>query len=174
MKRTTAVLLGIAVTGFGAASFASTYVVPSQFGPQGESIMLEDARLNADRMFDKIDVDGDGQLSIDEYASQAVVNASLSRFNGIIAVDGRETYHIALPAEATGRLSSHEQTTIDAVARNEFYQFAGTDSAMDRREWITAQLTDFAEVDFNEDGVLRGPELEVYSMNIARYQTIVS
>ena len=174
MKHTTAVLLGIAVTGFGAASFASTYVVPSQFGQPSEEIVLEDARLNADQMFDKIDINGDGAISIDEYASQAVVSASLSRFNGVVAIDGRKTYHIVLPAEATGRLANFEQTTIDAVARNEFHDHAGSDSVMDRREWITAQLNDFAEVDFDEDGVLRGPELEVYTLNIARYQTSVS
>ncbi|NHK27431.1 hypothetical protein FF098_005890 [Parvularcula flava] len=174
MKRTTAVLLGIAATGFGAASFASTYVVPSQFGAESTEIVLEDARLNADNMFDKIDVNGDGLISIDEYASQAVVNASLSRFNGVVAIDGRQTFHITLPNEATGRLASYEQTTIDAIARNEFYAFAGSDSAMDRREWIAAKLNDFAEVDFNEDGRLSGPELEVYTLNIARFQTSVS
>lgn len=174
MKRTTGVLIATALTAFGAASFASTAALSEAFGPTKQAVALEDARLHADQLFEKIDIDRDGALSIDEYASQAVVVASLARFNGVIAIDGRETYNVELPEELNGRIGAVEQTAIDAVARNEFYKISGDDTILTKQEWMTAKMGEFAQVDFNDDGALKGSELEVFAMNIARYKITMS
>ncbi len=174
MKRTTVVMIATALTGFGAVSFASSLATSDAFGPSLTSVALEDTRLDADQLFSKIDMNKDGALSIDEYASQAVVRASLARFNKAVVIDGRATFHVQVPDEATNQIAAAEQTAIDAVARNEFYRISGNDASLDKSEWIQSRLTEFADADFDEDGQLRGAELELYALTIARYQLTMS
>lgn len=174
MKRMTGIVIAGTLMATASAVYAGTLSLPQAFGPAEIELVLDDARLDADRLFDRIDMNRDGALSIDEYASQAVVRASLSRFNGAVVFDGAETFHVILPEEATKPVRVVEQTAIDAVARNEFYQIAGEDEALSRQEWISSRLNSFAQADFDEDGTLEGNELAVYAMSIARYNITFS
>ena len=172
MKRFSAALIAASLASLSAASFASSAALIDAFGPRGETLLAQDADSHAAQLFDQVDRDGDNHLSVDEYASQAVVLASLSRFNGKVAIEDRqgETFHIALPEQARAQMSGMEQTAIDAIARNEFYKISGGDGQLSRAEWLAARGRAFAQADFDHDGRLQRQELALFAMDIARYR----
>ncbi|MGV6801778.1 MAG: hypothetical protein ACWA5L_07645 [bacterium] len=174
MKRFIGALIAGGFAASATIAFAQSVVLPEAFGETKDQIILDDARLNAERLFTLIDTDHDGFISEGEYASQAVVRASLSRFNGAVIIEGHATFNISLPSEVKMPIRTVEQTAIDAVARNEFMHLAGEDKALSRHEWIASRLVEFASVDFDENGILTGKELDVYAMNVARYQISLS
>ncbi|WP_306250179.1 hypothetical protein [Parvularcula sp. IMCC14364] len=174
MKRTTAVIIATALTGFCAVSFAQSVVMSDAFGPATTTLTVEDTRLDADQLFTKVDTDRDGVISVDEYAAQTVVRANLARFNQAVVIDGEQTFHVKVAQEATTALSPSQQTAIDAVARTEFYRISGEDIVLDKNEWIQSRLSQFAAADRDNDGLLRNSELDLYAMRIAQHQISLS
>ncbi len=174
MKGTLAILIGVAISGFAAAGSAKNFSQLEAFGPVQAKLELADLQQDAAELFNNVDSDQSGHISVDEYAAQTVVRASLARFTGAVVIDGKETFHLTVPAEAMKQLSHVEQTAIDAIARNEFYQLSGSDARIDRGEWMQLTAQGFADADFNNDGRLLGQELHYFAMRIARHQTVLS
>ncbi len=174
MKRSGTSFLVSAFVGLSAVCVAATAPVLEAFGPTFSQLDIEDTRQDADQLFDRIDANDDGFLSIDEYASQAVVRASLARFNGAVVVEGAQIFNIGIPEGKSRELSRTEQTAIDALARYEFYQVSGDDRILDRSEWIATRLDRFADADFDNNGKLRGAELDFYALRIAKHRTTMS
>lgn len=173
MKRTATILTVAAAATFGAATLAEPTeqrAVPDAFGSPASALYVDDVWVDAERVFDKVDVNRDGVIDVDEYAAQAVVYAGLARFNGLVAVDGRQTVHVGLPAADRTELGMAERTAIDAVARNDYYALVAERGAITPRNWVTLQIERFADADRNEDGQLTGRELTAYAMQVARYQ----
>ena len=173
MKRI-ATLLTVAAAGtIGAATLAgpaAERAVPTAFGAPAAALYVDDVWVDAERVFDKVDVNRDGVIDVDEYAAQAVVYAGLARFNGLVAVDGRKTVHVGLPQATEAELALGERTAIDAVARNDYYAITAERGPLTPRNWVTLRIEGFAEADRNEDGQLTGPELTRYAMRVARYE----
>ena len=173
MKRTATILTVAAAGTFGAVTLAEPLAertVPDAFGQPAEALYVDDVWVDAERVFEKVDVNRDGLIDVDEYAAQAVVYAGLARLNGLVAVDGRETVHVGLPYDTRGELGIAERTAIDAVARNDYYALTTERGAMTPRNWITLQIERFAEADRNEDGQLTGQELTRFAMKVARHE----
>lgn len=172
MKRFTAVTLLSATAALagavGIAKPAAERVVPAAFGSAAETLRIDDVWVDAERVFEKVDVDRNGEISVDEYAAQAVVFAGLARFNGLIAIDGRETVHILVPDDVRGELGLAERTAIDAVARGEYYELTEARGALTPRAWVALSVERFAEADRNEDGQLQGRELSDFAMGVAQ------
>ena len=166
-------LVALAVIGTVAAGGAAGVAAPGDqqamttAGP-AEALRLDDVWVDAERVFYKVDVNADGVIDVDEYAAQAVVYASLARFNGLVAVDGRETVHVALPNGTQRELGLAEQTAIDAVARRDYYEMTAETGPLTARDWVALRLGAFSAADRNEDGQLTGRELRTYALGFAR------
>ncbi len=174
MKGTLAILIGVAISGFAAAGSAKNFSQLEAFGPAQARLELEDLQQDASTLFDTVDIDQSGSISVDEYAAQTVVRASLARFTGAVVIDGIETFHVPVPPEAMTQLSHVEQTAIDAIARNEFYRLSGHDGQINLAEWLELSESGFSDADFNVDGQLSGRELHYFALRIARHQTVMS
>ena len=173
MKRIATVMTVVAAGTVGAVTLAEpvgSLQVPDAFGTPAEALFVDDVWVDAERVFEKVDVNRDGVIDVDEYAAQAVVYAGLARLNGLVAVDGRDTVHVGLPHDGREELGLAERTAIDAVARNDYYAVTAERGAMTPRTWVTLQIERFAEADRNEDGQLTGRELTRYAMQVARYE----
>ena len=173
MKRLATILTVAAAGTFGAVTLAEPTTergVADAFGSPAEALYVDDVWVDAERVFDKVDVNRDGLIDVDEYAAQAVVYAGLARFNGLIAVDGRQTVHVGLPRTDRSDLGLGERTAIDAVARNDYYALTAERGPITPRNWVTLQIERFADADRNEDGQLTGRELTAYAMRVARYE----
>ena len=176
MKRLATVLTVAAAGTFGAVTLAeptTDRTIPDAFGSPAEALYVDDVWVDAERVFDKVDVNRDGVIDVDEYAAQAVVYAGLARFNGVVAVDGRQTVHVGLPVSARSEQSElgvAERTAIDAVARGDYYALTAERGPITPRNWVTLQIERFADADRNEDGQLTGRELTAYAMQVARYE----
>ena len=173
MKRIAAILTVAGAGTFGAVTLAEPTTdrsIADAFGSPAEALYVDDVWVDAERVFDKVDVNRDGVIDVDEYAAQAVVYAGLARLNGLIAVDGRQTVHVGLPHGDRNDLGTAERTAIDAVARNDFYALTAERGPITPRNWVTLQIERFADADRNEDGQLTGRELTAYAMQVARYE----
>ena len=164
-----AAIAGAALLGaVGVADTAPRAPVAPAFGELAETLAIDDVWVDAERVFAKVDVDRNGEIDVDEYAAQAVVFAGLVRFNGVVAVDGRQTLHIGLPTTAEASLGAAERTAIDAVARADYYAVTA-DGPITSRRWVELRMAAFDAADRNEDGVLTGRELSRFAMALARY-----
>ena len=172
--KTLATILTVAAAGtLGAATLAEPAPerrIADAFGSPAEALFVDDVWVDAERVFEKVDVNRDGLIDVDEYAAQAVVYAGLARFNGLVAVDGRQTVHVGLPRDERSELGIAERTAIDAVARGDYYALTAERGPLTPRNWVTMQIERFADADRNEDGQLTGRELTRYAMQVARYE----
>jgi hypothetical protein len=134
------------------------------------ALRVDDVWLDAERTFAKVDVDMSGLVEIDEYAAQAVVYATLARFEGAVPVDGVEAMRVDLPGPRGEGIGAAEQAAIDAIARGDFYAVAPDGQGLSLGDWVALRLQTFGEADHDEDGVLTGRELRSYASAIACYE----
>ena len=172
--KTLATILTVTAAGtFGAVTLAEPTAerrIADAFGAPADALFVDDVWVDAERVFEKVDVNRDGVIDVDEFAAQAVVYAGLARFNGLVAVDGRQTVHVGLPHDGRSELGVAERTAIDAVARGDYYALTAERGPLTPRNWVTLQIERFADADRNEDGQLTGRELTRYAMQVARYE----
>lgn len=128
---------------------------------------------HSETLFERADMDNSGALDVDEYSALMVVQTELSRLNGFIALQMDShvtTIPISNPDGKVG-LSHGDRTRIDAVARAHFYSAAGLDNQLSWDEYAMTAINVFASVDRNQDGVLRGRELNAFADQAAFVMT---
>lgn len=158
----------LAAAGVALASFAGYAPQPGYDGALEQLTRTEAASYSSHR-FDIADRDGDGALSVDEFAALSIVTAELAGLNGFVSVAtgaGARTIPVAAPR---GSLSPAEHARIDSVARHTFYAFA-EDSRLDKSEFMRMQAMLFAAADRNRDGSLRKTELNAFADQMAQIQ----
>lgn len=170
MTKNTTAFAAIALAMTGAAAVASPLVstLNDAFGSHAASVSTDDILVNADRAFVRADMDENGTLNIDEFAAQAVIDAQLARFNGLVAIDTAETVHINLPMNSPQPLTSGERARIDTVARSQFHVFTTEGEEMNADEYARFQMARFAVADGNQDQKLSGDELVMFAMDMAQ------
>lgn len=127
----------------------------------------QDVAQDAQHSFEEVDTDRNGVIDIDEYAAQAYVQAELARLNRYVTVESNEAMRIALPSYAPESVTLQERSRISAIARRQYYEFAGADAEIDPGEWAMASQAAFSKADRNDDGRLRRDELTIYANDIA-------
>lgn len=158
----TALLIGAATT---ASPMKSMF--NEAFGETASTVSTSDIENDAAALFAKVDIDGSGTLDADEFAGQAVVIAELARFNRTVTVEGETDMQIRLPEATPERVSLTERSSIDAVARRAFHQFA-EDGEMDAAAFTAYRLSVMAKADTNRDGELKRHELDLFASAQAR------
>lgn len=166
----------IAMNGLTAAIAALGVATASFVGANGDAYgdgrmsRLSDAEaaIHAQMMFARADRDGDGALSVNEYAALSVVTAELANLNGFLAIEQADKVAaIALPPRPQAALGDAEQTRIDAVARSTFYEFSGIDGKLQQGEYLEMQRAIFLSSDLNANGSLANSELSIYAQRQA-------
>ena len=173
MKSIVALLIGMAAMGFGIAN-VTRFAPEEAFGNKAVALQKVDVEKDAAVLFAKVDLNQDGRIDVDEYAAQKLVRASLARFTGVVVVDGQEVQHINVPAKVVGKMAPHEQTTIDAIARSEFYQVSGDNAYLEKAEWLALSQLNFSEADFDRNNRLQGRELDFYALKVAQSRNVLS
>ena len=153
----------------GAATTASPMkgMFNDAFGVKASVVTVADVEADAASVFAKVDVDNSGTLNIDEFAGQAVVLAELARFNRTVAIDGQTEKQIALPDMISETVSLTERSSMDAVARRAFHQFA-EGGEMTVEGFTAYRMGQMDKADTNNDGQLKRHELELYASAVAR------
>ncbi|MEM1379431.1 MAG: hypothetical protein AAGH41_02280 [Pseudomonadota bacterium] len=164
------VAIGIKSFAFAAIASVSGAVagdLPSPSETAAPNLPLTEAMIDAARSFGKFDVNRDGMIDADEYASQRVVVAHLSRFRRSISIDGQTALDFDLPEDVPMRLGASEKAAIEAVARRDFQVRAFGSAGLETSAWQESQLERFYLADEDGDGVLQGPELVTYVRGVA-------
>jgi formylmethanofuran dehydrogenase subunit E-like metal-binding protein len=162
----------LAFSGFAAAIAASVGLVNSAsvepvpaYGAPIDRLDATIAASQAERVFNRADLDNDGSLSQDEYTVLAVVSAELARLNGFVAIDISDGVRtVAVSTGGKQSLSSTERARINERATREFRVVAGDDERLASDEYITAQLEQFLSNDLDRNGVLTGSELATFAL----------
>lgn len=141
------------------------------FGAVAGEVPMTEAMIDAARAFTKVDVNRDGLVDIDEYASQYVVYAQLARFNRQIPVDGHHTSAIPVPDDIPPTMTASERAGLDAIARRDFHMKVGSNPGLDAAAWQDAKLERFYIADADADGSLAGDELVAYARDVAGVMT---
>lgn len=173
MLRTVAIVAVAALAGAVGVAETSADTAPESlaapaYGALTDALVIDDVWAHADRAFAAADLDGDGVLSVDEYAGHAVSRAALVRFEGVVAIDGRERVHVGLAQGGEAVTSRSERAAIDAVARAGYYD-AIAGGPLTRARWVASQVETFGDADWDADGRLAGRELDAYAGTIAFY-----
>lgn len=132
---------------------------------------LEGAAIfsNAEKVFERADLNNDGYLGDEEYSILAVVTAELARLNGFIVVDAQEgvlTVRTLLSDKAD--LSHRDKEAIRDRAVREHARIAGDDQRVTRDEFVDAALERFIASDTDRNGRLTGEELTVFAASQAK------
>lgn len=153
----------------GAATTASPMkgVMNDAFGEPADALTASDIVADADASFAKADLNSSGTLDVDEFAARAVVVAELSRFNGTVSIEGDANKQIVLPDGVSESVSLTERSSIDAVARRTFHQFA-TEGQMSVDQFTEYRLNAMSKVDRNKDEKLTRFELQRFALNVAQ------
>ncbi len=154
---------GALAAGVGLQDDADAYTVSAA------SVGKNGAEHNAAYLFQRADINDDGALDADEYASLAIVTAELSRLNGFVAVEtegGLVT--AALPADYDAGLSRTARAEISALSRQEFYRAVGDDDLLDAAEFLDLENARFERADRNGDQKLTRNELVAFAADTAR------
>jgi hypothetical protein len=153
----------LAIAAFGAGS--------SPIGAgAGESASLaaSDLEIHASLLFARADLDRSHTLDADEYAALSLVTAELARLNGRVPLlRMNDTRNIPVPSHTPASFKWSERTSIEAMARREFYAAAGDDAAMSASEFVADENARFAEADRNGDGRLARNELLAFGAALA-------
>ena len=156
--------------GVGGALAAGAGLVDREaYGAQAAVLEKAAIEANATATFERADMNGDGALDIDEYASLSIVTAELSLLNGFFAIDteaGAQT--IDLPVAAPQAMSRLDRAQLDAIARREFYRIAGADSELSSDEFTAVKAQAFDAADRNANGELARAELAAYALGEAK------
>lgn len=137
------------------------------FGEKATEITKEDMTTDAKALFARVDVDGSGDLDVDEFAGHQVILAQLARLNRTVTVEGGVEKQIPLPDGVAMRLSETERGAIDAVARRTFHDYADK-GRMSADAFAAYRLETMARIDRNRDGVLKKGELERFAALVAK------
>lgn len=160
----------VALFAIGAALAAGAKPSPYAYGDALSTLSKNEARIHAETVFARADLDRNGVLDADEYASLAIVTAELARLNGFYAIEtgGDAANVVPLPVSAPSALSFGERARVEAVARAEFYALAGADGALTLDGYVAALSERFAEADRNRNGALAREELAAFAAREAR------
>lgn len=137
------------------------------FGEQATEITKQDMAADANSLFAKVDVDGSGDLDVDEFASHTVILAELARLNRAVTVEGHKDVQIDVPDSVAERMSNTERGSIDAVARRTFHSFSAGD-VMTLEGFTNYRMSTMAKADTNRDGTLRNRELQYFASVVAK------
>jgi len=137
---------------------------------QAGTLRLQDAWNSAEALFERIDLNKDRRIDVDEFAAQTVVLADMVRSAGALRIAERDDLRIDLPEAGAAPLTPAERISLDAIARDAFYAAAEGEGSLTPESWIALKLRDFASADFDADGELKGRELPAYALRIARYE----
>ncbi|MCA8889226.1 MAG: hypothetical protein KDA46_10380 [Parvularculaceae bacterium] len=157
-------VLAVAIAAGAALASGSGYEPQSAYGPAVNVLEAEAAARHASAVFDRADLNADGELDAREYEALSIVTAELARLNGFVSVDfDGVAAPVALPITAPKAMTSAERIRVEAIASREFHLVADGDDAITHDEYVSAQLELFAAADQNRNGVLSARELQSYA-----------
>lgn len=162
-------LPGLAVALAAGAGFvhAASVEPVAAYGLQAFQLEASTVADTATTVFERADLDNDGDLSREEYLTLAVVTAELARLNGFVAVDYTGGVRIASLPRASA-WSADERARIEAAAGQDYALFAGDDRRLSVDEFVSARLEAMIAADLDRNGVLRGVELARFAAIEAR------
>jgi len=159
----------------GAPAFAAICALSAAFaaGARDEraphALAAADVAHHADRTFARADLDGDGALSVEEYAALTLVTSELARLNRAAPVETAAGFTtLALPEDAPAFVSPQERTRLDAIARREFLLAAEGAAHLTEDGFRALELERFLRADRDRNGVLARGELDAYARAAAR------
>lgn len=160
---------GLAFTAADEEAMGLAYTVDNKVSVLTEENVAEHAAI----VFHRADRNQDGSIDADEYASLSIAAAELARLNGFVVIESDDGAPglLSIASAAPASLSRAEHARIDAVARNVFYRHAGDNGKMSEQEYADAQRAVFDAADFNNNGVLKRGELEVFAQRQALIAT---
>ena len=157
-----------AVIAAGAGLVHAASVEPVRaYGAPAQQIEAATVAETAKAVFDRADLDNDGQISREEYVTLAVVTAELARLNGFVPVDYAGGVRTA-PAPQGAPWSAKERARVAASAEREYALYAGEDERMTNAEFVAARLEAMAAADLDRNGVLTGAEMLRFAASEAR------
>lgn len=164
----------IALPGFAAAVAAGAGLVQAAsveplpaYGAPATQLEAATVAATAKSVFDRADLDNDGELSREEFTTLAIVTAELARLNGFVAVDYSGGVRTAALPRASA-WSSAERARIEEGAARDYEISAGDDQRMSADEFIAVRLEAMAAADLDRNGVLKGVELTRFAALEAR------
>ncbi|MEM6415192.1 MAG: hypothetical protein AAF720_11130 [Pseudomonadota bacterium] len=134
-----------------------------------QSFDAEQIRTHAEKVFRQADLNSDGDLNVDEFATLSVVIAELSRLNGYVSILNDGEGAIA-PIQKQPLLTKGDRIFIEALSAKERALAAGLDNRLDVNEFIDFELNRFLVADFNRNGILKNAEVIAYANQAARIQ----
>lgn len=156
-------LAAVIAAGAGLVTSASVSPAPA-YGSAVVKLEADAAARNAARLFDRADLNNDGDLDRDEYVILAVVTAELANLNGFASLDdGDGVQTVSLPSTRKSDLTAKAKSAIRSNADREFDFAAGDDERLARHEFVAVELERFIANDNDRNGVLVGAELTSYA-----------
>ena len=168
-------LAGVAAATAGLGLIASADVdrAPA-YGATASALEAGASARYAAVIFDRADLDNNGELDAEEYEVLAVVTAELSRLNGFVAVDAEGGVRTVAVPQGDPSLSDAERARLKTRAAGEFAAIAGDDQRLGDDEFVVAELERFLASDADRNGVLTGAELSAYALGKARQAVLSS
>jgi hypothetical protein len=163
-KATLSGLAAALAAGAGIVTSASVTTVPA-YGAVAFAFEADAVARNANRVFDRADLNKDGALDIDEYQILAAVTAELANLNGFASFDAGEGVRIVeISKVSKSDLAANDKAAIRAKAVREFSYLSGDDERLAPDEFVTAEIERFIANDRDRNGVLTGAELAAFAM----------
>lgn len=168
-------LAGVAAATAGASLVASADVdrAPA-YGAAASALEAGASARHAAAVFERADLNNDGDLDADEYEVLVVVTAELSRLNGFVTVDADGGVRTVGAPRGNPSLSVADRARLKERAAGEFAAIAGDDQRLGADEFVTAELERFLASDADRNGVLTGAELSAYALGKARATVLSS
>jgi hypothetical protein len=168
-------LAGVAAATAGVGLVTSADLEPAPaYGAAATALEARASARHAAEVFDRADLNNDGDLDAEEYEVLAIVTAELSRLNGFIGVDAEAGLRTVAVPRGEPSLSGAEKARLKERAAAEFAAIAGDDQRLGADEYVTAELERFLASDADRNGVLTGVELSAYALAKARSTALSS
>ncbi|NWG90998.1 MAG: hypothetical protein HXY21_00615 [Parvularculaceae bacterium] len=168
-------LAGVAAATAGISLVASADVKrASAYGAPASALEAGASARYAAAIFERADLNNDGDLDAEEFEVLAVVTAELSRLNGFVTVNVEGGVRTVAAPHGDPSLSKAEKARLKIRAADEFAAIAGDDQRLGADEFVTAELERFLASDADRNGVLTGAELSSFALARARSTTISS